>query len=156
MFLCLRLVLAFLLSSVALCEASKLRSAAPEKLITGNYTNEYGSGLAIWVDNELFSVHGFYCSAVGNAGGRYPIVGVYNTESSELSSSNTAIVSWCVAWANEQHGNSHSATCWSGHLINDVITASFHLAVPVSKPEDMWKGTLTGTDVFTKTSNRVC
>jgi hypothetical protein len=59
-----------------------------------------------------------------------------------------------VAWVNE-NGSSHSVTAWSGQLQliegQEVLTTIW-LLTHETEPDQDWKSTLIGTDIFTRRS----
>lgn len=117
--------------------------------VTGSWYNELGSQMDLNVDNEG-SLTGQYWTAVGDAAGRYPIVG-WAEPAAGLSGSTA--VGWAVLWRNAGR-NSHSVTTWSGQyqVINgkDHILALWLLATETS-PDDDWKSMLVGADTFQRT-----
>ena len=117
-------------------------------LLSGNYTNELGSTLQLeWTGEYLV---GFYVSAVGHAHGVYF---VHGTASSCWEDG--ASVGFCVAWINEENGNSNSTTCWTGHMLvnegNTLLVTTWILSTKPSDTTALWSSNLIGQDVFSKT-----
>jgi hypothetical protein len=116
-------------------------------LLSGNYTNELGSVMQLeWTGEYLV---GFYVSAVGHARGAYSIHG-----GASSCWEDEASVGFCVAWINEENGNSNSTTCWTGHLLvngGDITLNMFWiLSVKPGSDGALWSSTLMGQDIFTK------
>jgi Avidin family len=117
--------------------------------VAGSWYNELGSQMDIDVEDDG-SLTGQYWTAVGDAAGRYPIVG-WAEPAAGLTGSTA--VGWVVLWRNAGR-NSHSVTTWSGQyqIINseEHILALWILAAETS-PDDDWKSMIVGADTFQRT-----
>ena len=117
--------------------------------ISGSWYNELGSQMDLNVDNKG-SVTGQYWTAVGDATGRYPIVGWAERVAGQTGST---AVGWVVLWLNAA-GNSRSVTTWSGQY--QIVNGEEHiltlwLLATETNPGDDWKSTLAGADIFQRT-----
>lgn len=114
--------------------------------LEGIWYNELGSAMELTVDGS--SVFGTYHTAVGEAKGSYPLTGMIDTQSMEQNQA----VGFVVAWKNES-GSSHSVTVWSGQFQSvegqEVLTTTW-LLTRETEPEQDWKSTLIGHDLFTR------
>lgn len=97
-------------------------------------------------DDGAGHLNGSYQSKVGDASGRYALVGLYDAGSAGDSVS----VSFCVCWLNDAK-NSHAVTGWAGNFAQDrhgdFITTTWLLTEEVD-PADEWEATKIGQDVF--------
>ena len=114
--------------------------------LTGDWYNELGSMMALKVEGNL--VTGTYHTAVGEAVGRYPIIGAIDKHPIGQNQA----VGLVVVWQNEQ-GNTHSVTTWSGQLQTiqgrEVLKTTW-LLTRETDPNLDWQSTLVGTDTFTR------
>ena len=114
--------------------------------LNGTWYNTLGSSMKLAVEGQ--QVSGTYTTAVGEAQGRYPIVGAIDTESYNKSQA----VGLVVIWSNEQ-GSSHSVTTWSGQLEmidgQEILRATW-LLTRETPPDQDWQSTLVGADIFTR------
>jgi Avidin family len=117
--------------------------------ITGIWYNELGSQMDLNVADDG-SVTGQYWTAVGDAAGRYPLVGWAEPAAGV---SGSVAIGWAVLWRNADR-NSHSVTTWSGQyqVINgeEHILALWLMATETIVGED-WKSMLVGADTFQRT-----
>ena len=114
--------------------------------IIGNWYNELGSQIDLNVDHNGH-ITGHYWTAVGDATGRYPVVGWAERVTGQTGS--TAL-GWAVLWLNAAR-NSHSVTTWSGQyqIVNgEEKILALWLLTTETNPCDDWKSTLVGADVF--------
>jgi hypothetical protein len=117
--------------------------------ISGTWYNELGSLMEIESVNGG-GLSGTYCSAVGNAQYTYTLVGRYDSEPN----AGGQALGWTVAWQN-QYGNSHSATSWTGQYQTDPSTGqeeiyTLWLLVTEEPAESDWAATNVGQDTFTR------
>ncbi|WAR24943.1 SAV2-like protein [Mya arenaria] len=89
-------------------------------------------------------IEGKYCSAVGKASYYYPMAGRYLQ-----AEKNTTMLGWTVSWANQEQGNSQSATSWTGLSYGgqNIIHTQW-LLMRYSKA--LWNSTMLNTDTFKK------
>ncbi len=117
--------------------------------VTGTWYNELGSVMNLEVDGA--SITGTYQTAVGDAEGIYQLTGSVDTDGDP--SANGQAVAWVVVWNND-YGNSHSVTAWSGQyqLIDGVeeIEALWLLTSETPAGYD-WAATQVNKDTFTRT-----
>lgn len=118
--------------------------------ILGTWYNELGSMMEI-TSASNGAVTGTYYSAVGQAQYTYTLVGRYDSEPS----AGGQALGWTVAWQN-QSGNSHSATSWTGQYQIDPSTGqeeitTFWLLVTEEPAQNDWAATNVGQDTFTRT-----
>jgi hypothetical protein len=92
---------------------------------------------------------GTYVSAVGEAAGRYLLVGRYDT-TPEAGHGTT--LGWSVSWRNDLL-DANSVTGWSGqyHDGQEERISTLWLLTVETKPADSWESTFVGQDVFTRT-----
>ena len=112
--------------------------------IEGKWFNELGSLMTIEpIGGNVFT--GEYQTRVGDAGGIYSVSGQTDGDQQSLG--------WTVGWVNNDKGDSHSVTSWSGQYQtvggDETITAMWLLTSDTTTPDD-WKSTLIGKDVFTR------
>lgn len=115
--------------------------------LEGIWYNELGSKMVLSVNGT--SITGTYQTKVGDAFGLYPLVG--GTDTAPIPSGQA--VGLVVTWANEQHGSSHSVTSWSGQyqvLDSEEMITAFWLLTIEADPDQDWKSTLVGKDLFTR------
>jgi hypothetical protein len=109
--------------------------------------NQLGSRMDLTVAGG--QINGWYETKVGEASGRYVLSGRTDTDSDAARN-----IGWVVSWENA-YGSSDSVTAWSGELQTidgeEVITTTWLLTIE-TKPENNWKSTLVGRDVFTRTA----
>ena len=114
--------------------------------LEGVWYNELKSRMEIKIDKGRIT--GTYESAVGDAEKQYQLVGYIDPDPENVGTA----IGWVVAWANG-FKNAHSVTVWSGEyqVINgeEVITTEWLLTIETD-PDDDWKSTLVGHDVFTR------
>ena len=123
------------------------RKGKTKKGIEGIWYNELGSRMKLTVNGN--GISGTYKSKVGDAEGEYKIFGARVPTSGE---SNQAL-GFVVAWANDSDSTS-SVTCWSGQwqiVDGKEEINTMWLLTSVELPEDDWKSTLVGRDIFTRT-----
>lgn len=117
--------------------------------VAGSWYNELGSRMDLSIA-ENGGLTGQYWTAVGDAAGRYPLVG-WAEPAAGLTGS--VAVGWAVLWRNADRNN-HSITTWSGQyqMINgeEHILALWLLATETSVDDD-WKSMLVGADTFQRT-----
>ena len=114
--------------------------------LDGAWYNALGSSMELTVKGNCVS--GTYITAVGEAQGRYPIVGAIDSEPQKESQA----LGLVVVWANEQ-GSSHSVTTWSGQfevIDGQEILRTTWLLTRETAPNLDWQSTLVGTDIFTR------
>ncbi|HVI48227.1 MAG TPA: avidin/streptavidin family protein [Chitinophaga sp.] len=93
-------------------------------------------------------ITGIYDTAVGDAGGKYDLVGLADTDQGASQS-----VGFVVVWNNTTSGSSDSVTSWSGQyqVINGVETiVTTWLLTEETDPSEDWHSTLVNKDVFTR------
>jgi avidin family protein len=124
--------------------------------ITGTWYNELGSKMVI----EEVSEGGFYGTYHTTvSASKPPAEGVYVLSgrlTDEMADGSQAI-GFVVAWQNA-YGDRGSVTAWSGELqgsADGVVLRTTWLLTSSTKPDDDWKSTLIGTDVFTRTPPEV-
>ncbi|MBB5609072.1 MULTISPECIES: avidin/streptavidin family protein [unclassified Janthinobacterium] len=111
---------------------------------SGTWYNELGSSMTIEQNGNNLS--GNYYTAVGEASGTYPLVGLVNP-----SQDTSQTVAWTVTWQNST-GNALSTTAWCGQVqvINNVPTiTAMWLLTGETTPANDWESTRIGQDVFT-------
>lgn len=114
--------------------------------LDGTWYNALGSSMELMVKGDRVS--GTYTTAVGEAQGRYPIVGAIDAEPQKGSQA----LGLVVVWANDQ-GSSHSVTTWSGQLEvidGQEILRTTWLLTRETAPNQDWQSTLVGTDTFSR------
>jgi len=114
--------------------------------LDGRWYNELGSAMELEVHGNMVS--GTYHTAVGEAEGRYPITGATDMEALNQNQ----VVGLVVVWMNDK-SNSHSVTTWSGQLqmiAGEEVLRTTWLLTHETDPEQDWKSTLVGSDVFTR------
>lgn len=113
--------------------------------LNGTWYNELGSMMQLTVD-PLGSVSGLYQTKVGDASGLYKLSG--RTEVN--SPNNDQNIGFVVSWENDS-GNSYSVTAWSGQVQlvgGEQIMRTTWLLTSETNPQDDWKSTLVGMNVF--------
>jgi hypothetical protein len=115
--------------------------------IAGTWYNELGSQMDIVLSGA--NITGAYWTAVGNASGRYDLVGQIDTT---MPSPGGQAVGWTVVW-NNASGTSNSVTTWSGQYQTeggpDEIVAFWLLTTEEADADD-WAATRVGKNVFTR------
>ncbi len=114
----------------------------------GTWYNELGSKMELQVNGS--SLTGTYQTAVGDATGIYLLVGSLDPAPSPGGQA----IAWVVVWNNE-YGNSHSITAWSGQyqvIQGEEEIVSLWLLTSEQMPNHDWKSTLVNQDVFTRTA----
>jgi hypothetical protein len=113
------------------------------KKIIGNWYNELGSVMKLQINGN--NIVGTYHTLVGDAEGIYPLMGIGDFDNHQ-----SEALGWVVSWNNE-FKNSDSVTVWSGQYQEkneeDVILTTW-LLTSESRPQDDWRSTLVGTDIF--------
>ncbi|WP_449399363.1 avidin/streptavidin family protein [Chryseobacterium wanjuense] len=112
--------------------------------LNGTWYNELGSKMTITVNGN--SIIGTYQTSVGDATGIYDLVGLTDTDNDT-----SQAIGWIVVWQNS-HGSSDSVTSWNGQLqeidgIPTIVTT--WLLTEETDPNDNWRSTLVGKDIFT-------
>jgi Avidin family len=114
--------------------------------IDGVWYNELGSQLTLKVNGN--NISGTYKTTVGNAKGTYQVCGMRVPGSGKSDEA----IGFVVAWVNDS-GSSSSVTSWSGQwqIIDgkEEINTTW-LLTSAEPPEDDWKSTLVGRDIFTR------
>ncbi|MCZ6707045.1 MAG: avidin/streptavidin family protein [Chloroflexi bacterium] len=110
--------------------------------IEGKWFNELGSLMTIEpIGANVFT--GEYQTRVGDAGGIYTVSGQTDGDQQSLG--------WTVGWVNNDKGDFHSVTSWSGQYQtvggDETITAMWLLTMDTASGDD-WKSTFVGKDVF--------
>lgn len=113
--------------------------------ITGTWYNELGSQLILEVQGK--KINGTYNTKVGDASGKYELLGQMDTDIDE-----STAIGWIVVW-NNQYGSSDSITAWSGQVqvidgIEKIVTT--WLLTAETESDDTWHSTLIGKDTFTR------
>jgi hypothetical protein len=114
--------------------------------IEGTWYNELGSMMEISVNGA--SISGTYWTAVGNASGRYALVGQINTSPN----AGGQAVAWTVVW-NNQSGSSNSVTAWSGQyqtIQGSEEIYTFWTLTSELDPDEDWQAANIGQDTFTR------
>lgn len=120
--------------------------------LSGKYVNTLGSVMDLICTGSAGTavLTGTYESAVGDAAGSYPLLG------QATSCGNEGQGGFSVAWVNEQHGSSFSATSWVFQAEQDgeriVLYAPWMLVQETSEKE-AWAANNFGFDWFTKQGN---
>ena len=113
--------------------------------LDGRWYNELGSEMNLEVKDGL--VTGTYHTAVGNETKTRPLAG-----RADVTNDTTPNVGWVVSWGDKDYAE--SVTSWSGQLQNirgqEVIT-TFWLLTAETTPDNNWRSTLIGQDVFKRT-----
>lgn len=115
--------------------------------LDGDWYNELKSKMVLTVKGA--SVTGQYHTAVGNASGIYDLVGRIDDQAGS-----SRAIAFVVSWQNSD-GNSESATAWSGEVQvegqEDERIITTWLLTMETDPQNNWKSTIVGQDVFTRT-----
>lgn len=109
--------------------------------ISGSWTNELGSHVSIEAAGGRLT--GTYASSVGDSREEEKLVGFYLPEAED----GRVVIGFVVAWP-----ASRSVTTWSGcyRADCDIMTAFWILREDTS-PENAWRATTVGCDVFVRT-----
>ena len=112
--------------------------------IAGTWYNELKSKMIIKQSGA--NLTGTYQSGVGTDGRIYDLVGKVNTSPSECSQA----ISWVVVY-----NNYNSTAAWSGQYQRNEKTGeekiyTFWLLTSETEPQDNWKATQIGQDIFTR------
>lgn len=111
--------------------------------LAGTWYNQHGSTMVLTVNGA--EVSGTYVTTVGSAQGTYILAG--RTDAGSPHGHNVGFV---VSWQNDS-GNSHSVTSWSGqlHMIGgkERLTTYWILTIE-TRSKDEWQSHLVGKDVF--------
>jgi hypothetical protein len=117
--------------------------------IEGNWYNELGSQMQLSQNGA--SITGWYQTKVGDAGGKYDLVGSIDTAGSPTP--NGQAVAWVVVWNNAANGSSSSVTAWSGQYQiiggQEEITTLW-LLTRESPSQSDWSSTFINQDIFTR------
>jgi hypothetical protein len=118
--------------------------------ILGLWYNELGSTLEITSASDG-TLTGTYSSVVGDAQYTYTLVGRYDGDPN----AGGQALGWTVMWQN-QYGNSHSATSWTGQYQTNPSTGqeeiyTLWLLVTEEPSQNDWASTNVGQDTFTRT-----
>jgi Avidin family len=116
------------------------RSTGPLDVVRGAWRNQLGSRLYLEVD-ESGTLTGSYRSGAGLLAGKvYPLHGSCDPRVSAAPMALGFVVDWCEV---------HGATAWVGHYFpqEGVIRTTWIMATE-TEPEDDWKSTVIGHDVF--------
>lgn len=114
--------------------------------IAGKWYNELGSTMVLDVEPGGF-IKGPYETAVGDAQGVYSLTGWVDPD---VGPTGSTAIAFTVLW-NNQSGNSHSVTGWSGQyqVVNGTECILTHwLLTSETDPSDSWQSTLIGSDTF--------
>jgi len=118
-------------------------SLSSGSLLNGLWKSELGSTMQLQASGGV--LNGLYQSAVGNATGTYQLVGLYNRDDVETT------LGFCVAWRNEQNGDSRAATGWSGFAETErTLSTTWILTESPLSPQDQWRINTLNTDTFHK------
>lgn len=113
--------------------------------LNGDWYNELGSKMTFRIGGA--DISGTYHTAVGDADGIYQLSGRLS-----VPADNSRTLGFTVAWQNNKR-ETDSCTSWTGEAreINgeQVILTTWLLAVETT-PQDDWKSTLVGKDLFTR------
>lgn len=117
--------------------------------IAGTWFNELGSQMDITVSGA--TITGTYWTAVGQASGRYDLIGFIDTA---LPSPGGQAVGWTVVW-NNATGTSNSVTTWSGQYqsdggVEEVVT--FWLLTSEQASANDWGATQIGKNRFVRSA----
>jgi hypothetical protein len=123
---------------------------------SGLWWNELGSEMELYISGA--SVSGWYNTAVGQASGQYPLVGLINTDPFYYSTSGgisgmSQALGWVVVWQNA-YGNSNSVTTWSAQyqtLDGDEEIVSLWLLTTETEESGDWGATQVGQNIFKRT-----
>ena len=109
---------------------------------TGTWRNQLNSTMELVASQNQLS--GWYTSRVGDAPGKYPLLGRYKSDTPP------STLGWTVVWNIPGH-DSQSSTSWSGQVLaaqpNRLHTA-WILTTEQALPKDVWAGHRVGVDVF--------
>lgn len=115
----------------------------------GTWYNELGSKVILNLDGA--SMRGTYQTAVGDAGGIYPLVGGIDPDGTPDETGQA--IGWVVVWNNEANGSSHSITAWSGQyqIIDGREEINTLWLLTSETPEESdWAATQINKDTFTR------
>ncbi len=110
--------------------------------ISGLWYNELNSTMQLKVQGN--EIRGWYASAVGEAAGRYDLIGYLDQKD------DTPTVGWVVFWGNEQK-YSPAVTTWCGRaqLIDGTEQIDTAWLLRRSrKDREAWESTMLGKDLF--------
>ncbi len=110
--------------------------------LDGKWWNELGSEMALRVEDGRLS--GTYESKVGDAKGRYELIGFIDVKDRRPT------LGWTVTWTNDRK-HAPATSTWCGEVISvqgtqEIVTT--WLVVSSMPKKDLWKATLVGQDVF--------
>ena len=113
----------------------------PSDLISGQYVNELGSNMTLKCFPDTGVLSGSYQSAVGDASGQYPVMGI------ATSCGDQPVVGFCVAW-----NNAGATTCWTGQFLaaDESIATTWILAGQPNAQGQVWDNNRVGADLFQK------
>jgi len=113
--------------------------------IRGEWFNELGSMMKIDVNGS--TITGKYHTAVGDAEGIYDLVGRISVPNDD-----NRTLGFVVAWQNAKR-STDSTTAWSGEAqeVNGTpYIMTTWLLTEETAPEDDWKSTIVGKDLFSR------
>lgn len=114
--------------------------------IDGDWYNELNSKMVLAARGP--AITGKYHTAVGNASGIYELVGRIDGKAGS-----SRAVAFVVSWENSE-GDSESVTAWSGEVQaegqDDERILTTWLLTRETDPQNNWKSTVVGQDVFTR------
>jgi len=116
--------------------------------LEGRWYNELGCELVLTIDGN--DIRGTCRTTVGDAPRIYRMMGLTD----EAPSAGTRVVAFSVVWDNEQHGDLHSVTTWSGQyrqVDGDEVLVTFWARTLETEPNSDAQPTLVGKDLFRRT-----
>jgi hypothetical protein len=116
--------------------------------LEGKWFNELGSEMNLHIKDGL--VTGTYHTAVGNETKTRPLAG-----RADVTNDTSPNIGFAVSWGDKDYAE--SVTAWSGQLqiINgQEILTTFWLLTAETTPDNNWRSTLIGQDIFKRTSRR--
>lgn len=115
--------------------------------LQGTWYNELGSRIVLEVNGS--NVTGTYETVVGEASGVYHLVGVVDNSPN----GRVQAVAFVVVWVNDDSGNSHSVTSWSGQYQfsgqEEIITTIWNMSLESEYGHECLSS-LTGHNVFSR------
>jgi hypothetical protein len=116
--------------------------------VAGSWYNDLGSQMDIVVNGA--QINGTYWTAVGDASGRYELIGFIDTT---VPSPGGQAIGWTVVW-NNARGTSNSVTTWSGQFQSDggiEEIVAFWLLTSEQLSANDWGATQIGKNTFRRT-----
>ena len=112
--------------------------------LIGKWENELHSHICI-TDTTNGVIQGKYKTIVGDDHEEEDVIGFWKY----IEERNATLLSFTVMWKHMENNKPSSVTAWTGECIENIIKTTWILTSS-EKPDNKWKNTVIGKDIFTK------